>query len=172
MDDRDAMSTSGGGIGSSTNFGDSSASGPVSGKGGSPDLGANPAGGFATDSGAHGGAQGTAEKAKQGAAEAVDTVKEQLAGVGGKASTVAGQASEKAATGLESAAQLLREKGADIGGPGVTQIADKLETAAGSLHDVRGDQMVAGLESMVRRNPTQAMLVAAGLGFLVAKATK
>lgn len=166
MNDRDAMSTSGGGIGSSTNFGDSSASGRVSG------MGANPAGGFATGSDGEGGAQGAVEKAKQGAAEAVDTVKEQLAGVGGKASTVAGQASEKAATGLESAAHLLREKGTDLGGPGVTQLADRLETAAGSLHDVRGDQVVAGLESMVRRNPTQAMLVAAGLGFLVAKATR
>jgi hypothetical protein len=99
-----------------------------------------------------------------------------LAAAGGKATDAAEQAGEKAAGGLHKAAGLLRDKGGEMGGDGVGQkaamVADRLDSAARSLESGSGDDIVAGLESMVRSRPTQAMLVAAGLGFLLAKATR
>jgi ElaB/YqjD/DUF883 family membrane-anchored ribosome-binding protein len=114
----------------------------------------------------------TMDKAKQGANEAVDTVKEQLAAASDKASGAAGQASDKAAAGLHSAADMLRERGGQVAGPGAATVADRIDSAASAMEGVSGEQMVSGLESMVRRNPTQALLVAAGAGFLLARATR
>jgi len=151
--------------GSNSNFGDSSASGPIA--GGDP-LASGSFGQGSTDAG-HG---GTIDKAKHSATEAVGTVKEQLATAGQKATGAAGQATEKAAAGLHTAADKLRERGGDSQMPAAATVADRLDSAASAVESVSSDQMVEGLESLVRRNPTQALLVAAGAGFLLARATR
>jgi hypothetical protein len=132
---------------------------------------------FPTSPDANGGCNGemqeaghALDRAKQGAADAADIVKEQLAVAGDKASTAATLATERAATGLHSAADMLRERAPESGA--APAVADRLDSAATAVQEMTGDQIVAGLEAMVRRNPIQTLLIAAAAGFLLARATR
>lgn len=107
---------------------------------------------------------------------------QQVAGdVQARASQVAGQAADKAdaatttaGTKLQDAAQLLRDKAPAEGtvGQAATATADTLERAGSYLQqqDIAG--MRTDLESIIRRHPTESMLVAFGVGFLLARGTR
>ena len=135
-------------------------------------LGAGSAGGPISELGGEGAGSAT-DQAKETAAQAVHTAKEKAGQVAEQASTTADAGIGKAATGLGKAAAMLREKSQAAGGQGVqsvaTTAADKLDGAARYLRDKDGQQLVTDLEGLVRRKPTESLLVAAGVGFLLSK---
>jgi ElaB/YqjD/DUF883 family membrane-anchored ribosome-binding protein len=112
----------------------------------------------------------------QSAGDAVDTVKEQLAGATSRASELAGKGVDSAASGLNKAADKLRDMNATENAPGMTgtavaKAADTLDSASRYLQRDVGT-WVDDLQSIVRRHPTQSLLVAAGAGFLLSKLGK
>jgi ElaB/YqjD/DUF883 family membrane-anchored ribosome-binding protein len=52
------------------------------------------------------------------------------------------------------------------------QAADRLDAAAKYLKDKDSQQLMTDLEELVRRKPTQTLLVAAGVGFLLSKVVR
>ncbi|MDQ3411540.1 MAG: hypothetical protein M3509_05420, partial [Chloroflexota bacterium] len=115
-----------------------------------------------------------ADQAKQAAGQAIDKAGEKAGQVAGQAGAAADQGIHKAAEGLDQAADMIREKGKQVG-PGtgvqtsVVMVADKLDAASGYLRGKDSDQLVADLEALVRRKPTESLLVAAVVGFFLSK---
>jgi ElaB/YqjD/DUF883 family membrane-anchored ribosome-binding protein len=112
----------------------------------------------------------------QSAGDAVDTVKEQLAGATSRASELAGKGVDSAASGLNKAADKLRdmnatENASGMAGTAVAKAADTLDSASRYLQRDAGT-WVDDLQSIVRQHPTQSLLVAAGAGFLLSKLGK
>lgn len=105
-----------------------------------------------------------------------DQVSSKASAVADQATTKADAGMEKAAGGLETLAGTLREKTEAMGGGQVQSIAttaaDKLESGAEMLRQKDTDQLVSELEALVRQKPAQALLVAAGVGFLFSKALR
>jgi len=100
-----------------------------------------------------------------------------------KASNLANQASDKAdigmskaAHGLDTLASTLREKSETMGDGGMHTIAataaSKLESGADVLRSKNTDELMTDLESMIRRKPVESLLVAAGVGFLLARSVR
>ncbi|MDP9363697.1 MAG: hypothetical protein M3Q10_05635 [Chloroflexota bacterium] len=125
------------------------------------------------------------EKASQVAGQAQEKAGQVAAQAQEKATQVAEQATakadvgiDKAAGGLDQAADMLRQKGEQMGGQGsaassiVTQAATRLDAASQYLKDKDTDQLMTDLEGLVRRKPTQTLLVAAGVGFLLSKVVR
>lgn len=119
--------------------------------------------------------QQAADTAKQKAGQASEKAHE----AAGKAHEAAGQAEARAdqgmhqaASGLDQAADTLREKGGQQGGSmgsAAAMTADKLDSASGYLRDKDTEQILNDVESLVRRKPTESLLVAAGVGFVLSK---
>ena len=124
------------------------------------------------------GSGSTMDQAKEQATQALDTAKEKAGQVAEQASAKADAGLDKAATGLDKAADMLRERtqGMDGQGGGVqsvaTKAADRLDMAAQYLKDKDSQQLMTDLEDLVRRKPTQTLLVAAGVGFLLSKVVR
>lgn len=118
-----------------------------------------------------------AGQAKEQASQAVDTAKQKAGQVAEQATTQVDAGMEKAAGGLDKAADMLRQKTESMPqGGGVQSIAStaatQLDKGAQYLKDKDTDQLVADLEAMVRQKPTQTLLVAAGIGFLLSKVVR
>jgi len=106
----------------------------------------------------------------------------QVAGdVQARASEVASQAADKAdaatttaGSKLQDAAQMLREKAPVEGtvGQAATATADTLERAGTYLQQQDISGMRSDLESIIRQHPTESLLVAFGVGFLLARSTR
>jgi hypothetical protein len=82
---------------------------------------------------------------------------------------------EAAATGLDKVASVIHEKADGLpGGEKVTSLAhataDKVSSTADYVRQNNVSRMMADVETMVKNNPGPALLVAVGLGFLVARA--
>jgi len=80
-----------------------------------------------------------------------------------------------AAQGLEQAASTIRDKADSLpGGETVTDLAhtaaDKLTATAGYVRDTDVNTMMADVETLVKKNPGPALMVAAVVGFLVGRA--
>ena len=131
-------------------------------------------------SGAQPSAVDRAKEAAGGAQEqaraAVDTAKQKAGEVAERATATADAGLDRAAGGLEGLASTVRERGQTTGGgatqQAATKAADALETASGYLREKDTDQLIADLEGLIRRRPVESLLVAAGLGFLVARALR
>jgi ElaB/YqjD/DUF883 family membrane-anchored ribosome-binding protein len=111
------------------------------------------------------------------AGEAVDTVKEQLAGATGRATELAGKGVDTAASGLNKAADKLRDMNAADNAPGMAgtaaaKAADTLDSASRYLQRADAGTWADDLQSIVREHPTQSLLVAAGAGFLLSRLSK
>lgn len=100
-----------------------------------------------------------------------------------KASDIANQASDKADAGMSKAAQgldtlasTIRDKSQMMSDGSVhsiaTTAASKLESGAEALRSTDTDQLMTELESMIRRKPVESLLVAAGVGFLLARSVR
>lgn len=93
----------------------------------------------------------------------------------GMAHERADQGVDKAADAMDKGAEMLRERGEQQGGT-VGSVAgtaaDAMETAGSYLHDTNTGEMMDQVEAYIRKNPTQSLLVAAGIGFVLAKAFK
>lgn len=101
------------------------------------------------------------QQAKQKASEATD-----------KAHAQADKGMDQAASGMDQAADKLRQRGQKQGGSvasATAMTADKLESASSYLRDKDTDQIVDDLEALIRSKPTESLLVAAGVGFVLSK---
>jgi ElaB/YqjD/DUF883 family membrane-anchored ribosome-binding protein len=147
------------------------------------DAGADNAGAiFGSGAGADlGDVDQTSDQASQGltqrAGEAVDTVKEQLAGATTRASDIASKGVDATASGLNKAADKLRDMNATDGAQGMAGVAankaaDTLDSASRYLQHADAGTWMDDLDSIVRQHPTQSLLVAAGAGFLLSKLGK
>lgn len=120
--------------------------------------------GTASSSGA-----GTVDKAK----EAFGGVQQKAGEIGDQAASKVDAGKDKAADGLESLASTLRDKGQFIGDGRVQNIAtaavDKIESGSVALRTMNTDQVVADIESFIRRKPVESLLVAVGAGFLLSR---
>ncbi len=119
------------------------------------------------------------------ASEKKDEVMDKASGMMGqgkeKAGEMAGMAQEKMDGGMtkagetmEGAAQMLRDKGEQGGTVGTVAdtAANAMESAGSFLQEANTGEMMDQLENYIRQNPTQALLIAAGVGFVLAKAFK
>jgi ElaB/YqjD/DUF883 family membrane-anchored ribosome-binding protein len=120
-------------------------------------------------------AEGMVDQARQKGQEAMDQVKDK----GQQAATVVGQKADqgidKAADAAQGLADTLREKATTLpGGEKTTdlayQAASGLERGADYLRDKDVDAMRGDLEDLIRRYPTQSIIVGLAAGFLLARA--
>lgn len=98
--------------------------------------------------------------------------KEKAGDVADKVGSTADQGIDKSAEGLDSAAETLRQQGEQRGGAVgdvAATAADRLEGASGYLREKDTDQLIDDLEALVRRKPTESLLIAAGIGFVLSK---
>jgi hypothetical protein len=124
---------------------------------------------------------------KQKASDAVDKAQQKASKVTDKASQTADQVldqatsatdtgMDKAAGGMDKLAGEIRHQGQSMGSGSVqsaaTSVADALESGAQFLRDKDTDELMSDLEGMIRRKLVESMLVAAGVGFLLAKAIR
>ena len=108
--------------------------------------------------------------------DAVEQTKRKLTEFGTAAADTVEQNRGTAAAGLEGAAETLHQK-ADQLNRGGEKVADLAHTAADKLNATADyvrtndlSDMLEDVQQIVKRNPGPALAVAAGLGFLVARA--
>ena len=107
--------------------------------------------------------------------DAVEQTKGKLTEFGSAAADKIDQNRIAAASGLEGAAGTLHQRADQLpGGEKVSNMAhsaaDKLSATADYVRQNDLNSMMSDVESFVKKNPGPALLVAAGLGFLVARA--
>jgi len=105
----------------------------------------------------------------------VETAKQKADQVVGQVSATADAGIDRAASGLDRAAEMLRERAGGQGGSMesvATVAAEKLDAAAHFLQNKDSETLIADLEALVRRRPTESLLVALGIGFLLSKAMR
>lgn len=122
------------------------------------------------DTGA-GSTQGVKTKVTDMASQAKTTAAEW----GRSAATAVDRNLQSAAGALENTASVLRDR-APAGGGRVGEIAtataDKIESTARYLRDHDTRDMVAGMETLVRRNPAASLASALAIGFLIGTAMR
>ena len=84
-----------------------------------------------------------------------------------------GQLTAGAGKGLESIADGIRKYSPDEdrGGAAFNKLADTLQTSGKYLEEHDMSDITADLTKLIRNNPLPALLVAMGIGFIVARAT-
>lgn len=116
-------------------------------------------------------AEEMADKAKHAAEDG----KQKVGEMAGKAQERADEGIDKAAESMDKAAEMMRQKGSEQGGT-VGSVAgtaaDAMESASAFLKDTDTGQMMDQLEAYIRKNPTQSLLIAAGVGLVLSKAFK
>ncbi|HUF53240.1 MAG TPA: hypothetical protein VMR52_05630 [Dehalococcoidia bacterium] len=108
---------------------------------------------------------GIGEKAREQVAEKATMVKE-------RAEETADPARETGADQLDNAAESLRDRAESMGGMQGkvgTSVADGMEKTAGYLREKDTQAMMADAERFVREHPTQAVLGAVAVGFIVGR---
>jgi len=115
-------------------------------------------------------ASNVADKARETAHNVADRAKDLTATAGRKADDVAG----KVGSGLESAAESIREHTPHTGmlGTAASKVADAVETSGHYLKEEGLSGMAHDITEMVKRNPIPALLLAVGVGVLIARATR
>jgi ElaB/YqjD/DUF883 family membrane-anchored ribosome-binding protein len=130
--------------------------------------------------GSQGQSGGIVETAKEKAGQiseqagsVLDSAKDRASQMTEQATSAADTGMDKAASGLDTVAGTLRERGDAMGGGSMASIAttaaDKMEAGAQMLREKDTEQIVSDLEALVRRKPVESLVVAAGIGFVLAK---
>lgn len=84
----------------------------------------------------------------------------------------ADQARESAAEGMETAAEKIRERASGsegVQGKAGTKLAEGMEKTAGYLREHDTQEIMGDLERFVREHPTQSVLAAVALGFVIGR---
>jgi len=154
------QSSSGTGSGSQTGFSDQSSSGTGSGS----------QTGFSdqSSSGIGSGSQtGFSDQSSSGTQSETQT---QSGGLTDKVNSTMG----KAAEGLDRISGTVREKTEEMGENQLTSMAkgtaDRIESGAQALRSMDTDEMITNVESMIRQKPVESLLVAAAVGYVLARA--
>jgi hypothetical protein len=110
-----------------------------------------------------------ADKAKS----AASTLQHSAEGAASYVGTKAGDATSAVGSGLKSLGDTIRESGpkGDMMKGATCAVADTLDQAGQYLQEEGLSGIAEDMTSMVRRNPIPALLVAVGVGFLLARAT-
>jgi ElaB/YqjD/DUF883 family membrane-anchored ribosome-binding protein len=111
---------------------------------------------------------------KDKVADMASQAKNTAADWGRSAATTVDRNLQSAAGALESTASALRERVPQTGKVNelATATADKIENTARYLRDHDTSDMVAGVESLVRRNPGASLAAALAVGFLIGTAMR
>lgn len=115
------------------------------------------------------------QQVKEQASAKGQQAKEKLDQASGMAEERADQGMDKASQGLDQAADMLRDRGGQQGGAmgsAATTAADTMESASSYLKDKDSSQLMDDLEDFIRRKPTESLLAAAGIGFVLSKVFK
>ena len=118
----------------------------------------------------------TESAASDRAFDAVEQTKRKISEFGAAAADRVDQNRGAAADGLEGAAETLHQKAEQLhqGGERVSDMAhtaaEKLSATADYVRQNNFSDMVDDVHQVVKKNPGPALAVAAGLGFLVARA--
>jgi len=154
-------------------------SGVTSGAEGELPIGATPSGDSGMSSGgsqAQSGVDTVLGTASQKAGAMADQAGKAADSLADQATAKADAGMEKAASGMDTLAGAIRDKSQSMGGGQMqsvaTMAADKIESGADMLRQKDTDQLVSELETLVRRKPVESLLVAAGIGYLFAKAMR
>lgn len=105
----------------------------------------------------------------------MDDGKQKADEMSGMAQDRADEGMDKAADAMGKGADMLREQGNQQGGTigsVAGTAADAMDSAGSYLHDANTGEMMDQVEAYIRKNPTQSLLIAAGVGFVLAKAFK
>lgn len=75
---------------------------------------------------------------------------------------------------IDALAEAIRERAPQEGpiGTAATAITEKLDAAGSYLHAIDVDQMVDDVATVIRRYPLPSLLIALGIGYLLARATR
>jgi len=111
---------------------------------------------------------------KNQATQVASDVKDRATAVAGQAAERADAATTTVGTKMQDAAQLLRERAPAEGtiGTAAGATAQTLERAGSYLQQQDLTGMRSDLESIIRRHPTESLLVAFGVGFLLARSSR
>jgi ElaB/YqjD/DUF883 family membrane-anchored ribosome-binding protein len=116
------------------------------------------------------------DKAEQTAGKVADTASQKADQVIDQAASATDTGMDKAAGGMDKLAGEIRHQGQSMGGgtmqSAAASVADALENSAQFLREKDTDELMTELEGVIRRKPVESMLVAAGVGFLLAKAVR
>lgn len=112
--------------------------------------------------------------AGQKATQVASDVREKATQVAGQAAERADAAATTAGVKLQDAAQALREKAPVEGAVGQAAVAtaDTLQRAGSYLEQQDLAGMRGDLETLIRNHPTESLLIAFGVGFLLARSTR
>jgi len=130
---------------------------------------------------AHDAVSSFADKAKDAASAAADKAKDAASSLGDKARDAASTVGHKAedathsmGSGMQSLAGTIREKMPHDGvmGSATTAVADTLDRGGRYLKEEGLSGIGEDLTNLVRRNPIPALLLALGVGFLIARSTR
>ena len=113
-----------------------------------------------------------ARKAKESLSDAAKTVKDKTQELGRDAINKIEENRVSAAGALHNAASSMHQKADKLpNGPDLAHsAADRVEAVASYLQGHDTKQMMADVETVVRRNPGPSLLVAGALGFLIGRA--
>jgi ElaB/YqjD/DUF883 family membrane-anchored ribosome-binding protein len=119
--------------------------------------------------------EGSGTSVTEKASQAAGKAKDKAAELGRSAAAKIDEQREPAAGALEGAAATLHDKAESLpGGESVSSVAhtaaDKLQATADYVreHDVR--DVMSDVEELVKSHPTQSLLAAAAVGFLIGRA--
>ena len=121
--------------------------------------------------------QDTSEDVKDRVADIASRVKDRAGQVAETVSEKLGQQRENAAEGLNRAASTIHDTADSVpGGPKLVQmthsVADGMESAADYLREHDFNQMGKDVMNVCRRYPTQSLVAALALGFLIGRARR
>jgi len=125
-------------------------------------------------------ASSVADKARETAGTVSDRAREMASGVGHRVSEAASSVGHKAdeaassvGSGMQSLAGTLRQKLPHEGmvGSAGSAVADTLERGGRYLQDEGVSGVAHDLTNLVRRNPIPSLLIAFGVGFVIARST-
>jgi ElaB/YqjD/DUF883 family membrane-anchored ribosome-binding protein len=115
-----------------------------------------------------------AKRAKDSMSDTVKTVKEKTQEFGRAAANKIEENRVSAAGALHNAASSMHDNAAKLpNGPDMANsAADKVDAVAGYLQGHDTKQMMADVETLVKKNPVPALLMAGAVGFLIGRALR
>jgi ElaB/YqjD/DUF883 family membrane-anchored ribosome-binding protein len=111
---------------------------------------------------------------KERAGQAADQARQKVGDAASSATHMVDERREQASGVMDTAADQIRERGESLpGGERTTEMAsmaaDKVESTSAYIRDHDVEDMMSDLETLVRKHPTQSLVVAAAAGFLVGR---
>ena len=114
------------------------------------------------------------DQVKSTASDAVERAKEQGQQAAGAVEDAANQGLDRAAGAAQGMADTLRQQAPNLPGDRTTELAYQaaggLERGAEYLRETDLASMRGDLEDLIRRHPTQSLMIGLAVGFLVARA--